>query len=176
DDEAKSRRWKEGLQLEVFISFSKSKLVRQEPRRRGRTSIGASAQDRTPMPPRPAAMSRSFTQKLLVVVMLACLLPTGMQETNNGGNHPPPQANGHHHSEETNHYLQPWSASTAAAAGRAAGPADGEGPVLGANMVCQRHGRGQDTYRLLAWLWPYIVAYFLWRCAKLAYAMFVTEV
>ncbi|CAN0066946.1 unnamed protein product, partial [Ectocarpus sp. 13 AM-2016] len=44
DDEAKSRRWEEDLQLEVFISFSKSKLVRQEPRRRGRTSIGAGAQ------------------------------------------------------------------------------------------------------------------------------------
>ncbi|CAN0049326.1 unnamed protein product, partial [Ectocarpus sp. 6 AP-2014] len=117
---------------------------------------------RVPMPPRPAAMS--FIQKLLVVVMLAYLLLAGMRETNNGGNHSPPQAHGHpHHSEETNH-VQPWSTSAAAAAS----PAAGEGPVIGANIICQAHGRGQDTYQLLAWLWPYVVAYFgkRWRCRK----------
>ncbi|CAB1101965.1 unnamed protein product [Ectocarpus sp. CCAP 1310/34] len=83
------------------------------------------------------------------------------------------QAHHHHHpSEEAYHQLPPWRSSAAAVAR----PGAGETPESGGNISCQGDSQDEASLQLLAWMASCLLAYFLWRCAKHGWIMFVLMV
>ncbi|CAM9873500.1 unnamed protein product, partial [Ectocarpus sp. 4 AP-2014] len=83
------------------------------------------------------------------------------------------QAHHHHHpSQEAYHQLPTWSTSAAAAAC----PGAGDAPPSGGNIGCQGDIQDEASLQLFAWMATCLLAYFLGRCAKLGWIMFVLMV
>ncbi|CAN0437060.1 unnamed protein product, partial [Ectocarpus sp. 8 AP-2014] len=75
-------------------------------------------------------------------------------------------------SDEAYHQLPPWSTSGAAAAC----PGAAEAPASGDNIGCQGDIQDETSLQLFAWMATCLLAYFLGRCAKFGWIMFVLMV
>ncbi|CAN0078902.1 unnamed protein product, partial [Ectocarpus fasciculatus] len=80
-------------------------------------------------------------------------------------------------SEETHHQLPPpWSAYDIVAA---ACPGAGEAPATSGGNIgcttggCQADSQDEASFQLFAWMGTFLLAYFLGRCARLAWIVFV---